>query len=799
MASNNRNTSEIVLKAALRTLVPINVLPTETFNEFAEHIELETAPAGSELFHYGDTSERVIYLLSGEVIMKDRHDSIIQGIRGGTERARYPLAHETPREATAEARTKIVYIQMNMHKLNSMMTDEYSIDHQIGDIRVHDIHDVHDDDWITAALQSSLFENLPPANMQVLLSHLKSVPVKKGEVVINQGEVANYYYYIRQGRCQVTRKPTGKDETEVLAVLQEGDGFGEEALIAYNRRNASITMMTNGILMRLSNADFKDLIEKPLLKSISLNELGKNIEHDTRILDVRSSSEYNQSHLPESTNIPYSRFREAIDSLEPHLEYIIYSNNGRRSAVAAFLLMQRGIKACYIKDRLTPQEDAPSEKAHEKDFINESFKNSQELEKLKEAYKALQQQLQQEHQLRQDAEKKSSKNKSVAALARLEAEKEMSRLAKEMNKLAQERKKLQAQQETSINSQALAEDIAALEAKKLAMQHELESFQKQVKDEAEHLENEVKTIQELEATRLEALEEIERIHAEATLAKQEAEAAHRSAEQEAKRLANETTKLVDLNESRAREEKKLAELESREHELKQIVSKRNEMKSELDALSAQLETARQDMDTVHQQIDKETIRLSELKTQTARQETIEKNNAELESQLEQLNNDTMAAQAKAEETQKKLRQQQALLAEMEGKAEEYKSLSEGHQSMQDELASLEAQLKTARQQVESTAHFDEANKLASELSTLQAKEEAVQIKADAEKIRLKAEEEVIQLKADAAQTHLQAREDVARAKAEAARIQLHAKAEVARIKSELAILRSQSGTNDSKD
>lgn len=71
------------------------------------------------------------------------------------------------------------------------------------------------------------------------------MPCKAGEVIIQQGEAANYYYLIREGRAQVARS-----EPDALAALGPGDSFGEEALLTGERRNATVTLLSDGLLMR---------------------------------------------------------------------------------------------------------------------------------------------------------------------------------------------------------------------------------------------------------------------------------------------------------------------------------------------------------------------------------------------------------------------------------------------------------------------------------------------------------------------------------------------------------------------
>ena len=69
--------------------------------------------------------------------------------------------------------------------------------------------------------------------------------MKAGQAVIRQGDPGDYYYVMREGRANVSRKAeSGK--VVMLGELGAGQGFGEEALLAGAPRNATVVMLTPG-------------------------------------------------------------------------------------------------------------------------------------------------------------------------------------------------------------------------------------------------------------------------------------------------------------------------------------------------------------------------------------------------------------------------------------------------------------------------------------------------------------------------------------------------------------------------
>jgi rhodanese-related sulfurtransferase len=133
-----------------------------------------------------------------------------------------------------------------------------------------------------------------------------------------------------------------------LAELGKGDCFGEEALVSDASRNATVTMLTDGTLMRLSKKDFVELLKKPLVHHIDY-ELATNVVKDGGVwLDVRLPDEHSKYAFEGSQNVPLATIRDKASALSSSDKYVIYCDTGRRSAAAAFLLSQRGLDVCIL-------------------------------------------------------------------------------------------------------------------------------------------------------------------------------------------------------------------------------------------------------------------------------------------------------------------------------------------------------------------------------------------------------------------------------------------------------------------
>ena len=189
------------------------------------------------------------------------------------------------------------------------------------------------------------FKNMPPANIKGLLEKMETIMVEAGDVIVNQGEPGDYYYVLTEGEAMVTRMVE-------LATLEPGASFGEEALVSGATRNATVTMKSDGLLMRLSKEDFNALLKDPLLDRVTPDDARARINKGAVWLDVRHAKEFAHSRLPKSINIPLHEMRIRMEELDKKKHYVCVCSTGRRSSAAAFLLVQNGFQASVLNGGL---------------------------------------------------------------------------------------------------------------------------------------------------------------------------------------------------------------------------------------------------------------------------------------------------------------------------------------------------------------------------------------------------------------------------------------------------------------
>ncbi len=171
-----------------------------------------------------------------------------------------------------------------------------------------------------------------------------------GENIITQGERGDQYYIIRSGRVAVLKQHDAGREPQRVAVLGEGEAFGEEALIREDPRNATCQAIEETTVFTLSKKDFNRIVKSSFLENIFPEEISIDTYLDEyTVIDARIPAEYAEEHIYGAVNIPVEILREVCRTFDRSKKYITYCLNDSRGMVAAFLLKNRGFQAQCLR------------------------------------------------------------------------------------------------------------------------------------------------------------------------------------------------------------------------------------------------------------------------------------------------------------------------------------------------------------------------------------------------------------------------------------------------------------------
>ena len=329
---------------------PLDGLKAENLHALARKTQIRELDAGRALFKEGDTEKRTFYLVSGTIELRN-DEKVMASIRSGSPEARPPLAPGLPRKFTARALTDVSYIVIDSDLLDVLITWDQTGQYEVAELNGDKA--AMTGDWMTALLQTKAFHRIPPANIQAIFMRMQRINYRARDVVIKQGTEGDYFYVVVSGKCVVTRETPLNKEGIKLAELGTGDSFGEEALIAEAKRNATVTMLTDGTLMRLGKHDFQTLLNEPLLQWVSYDQAKQVVAGGGKWLDVRLPSEFQNLRIDDAINIPLYFIRLKLNALAKDVPYVVCCDTGRRSSAAAYILSERGFEAYVLKGGLS--------------------------------------------------------------------------------------------------------------------------------------------------------------------------------------------------------------------------------------------------------------------------------------------------------------------------------------------------------------------------------------------------------------------------------------------------------------
>jgi CRP-like cAMP-binding protein len=333
---------ESVDLAKIKKLNPFKKMNESEFRNVMRRARLLLVPKGKMIFKRADEDSNLYWLVSGSVDLLDGNFDAKNRKAGGAA-ARNPIDNNSPHLLTAVSKGKLKVLILERKALGNFIRSKKLTPSK----RRKKEKEV---DWMSALISSPLFEFIPPTNIQKLFGKFEALKVTKGTAVIKQGGKGDFFYVIQSGSAKVERKSGNK--TVVLAVLHAGDNFGQDALVSDIPRNATVTMITNGRIRRLSAPDFESLLMEPVIETMDMDETVEMIKQGdpkTYIIDVRNAKEVEADKIANSLNVPLLLLRKNAPRLSKDAIYVMAGEGGKRAELGAYILNEKGLTAYVLK------------------------------------------------------------------------------------------------------------------------------------------------------------------------------------------------------------------------------------------------------------------------------------------------------------------------------------------------------------------------------------------------------------------------------------------------------------------
>lgn len=324
-----------------------STLSEKSLEFLANRFVVAQYPAGRVLINEGDAGDVFYFVNQGRMEVTKRTNSgqsaklaVVGSGQGFGEMA---LLTGSPRACSVHAITAVILYQLKQADFDVIVQSEPLFRKML----LKNAEDFLHYDTIKVLQPFALLE---PDRMYALMARMTERTYAPGEDIIVQGDPGDYYYIVKTGRVTVLKRSRGEQEQEEVAMLVEGDGFGEEALIRDDPRNATCRAIEETTVYALDKVDFSHIIKSSFLTDIFSEDISMNTYQDNYVLiDARVRHDYEEEHIKGALNIPVEILRQKYTELDPSKQYITYCTNDARGMVAAFLLKNHGFNAKCLR------------------------------------------------------------------------------------------------------------------------------------------------------------------------------------------------------------------------------------------------------------------------------------------------------------------------------------------------------------------------------------------------------------------------------------------------------------------
>jgi len=273
-------------------------LSDETQRWLINHCQVHTYAAQEHVIERENSQESLFIVLNGkaQVFTKDKEnqDTLLEnlesgGFFGGTSLfapMRQNQDETLENHVLVLAETSCTVLEIPKSTLAALIKKEQAISETLlmeyYKRRASDI----------ALARVPLFSYLDPVERRKIAEQLTPVHVRKGTTIITEGEFGDSMFVIKSGRIGVYTTLMQEDGVNViktdqerlhLATLQEGDFFGEQALITKEPRSATTIALTDVRLLKFTKQDLALVVKSyprvgTLLKKYHQQRIANTLE-----------------------------------------------------------------------------------------------------------------------------------------------------------------------------------------------------------------------------------------------------------------------------------------------------------------------------------------------------------------------------------------------------------------------------------------------------------------------------------------------------------------------------------------
>jgi cAMP-dependent protein kinase regulator len=262
-------------------------LKKEELLRVMEKIQAKRFAKGRAVCREGDPGNSIYIISQGKVAItrqpSGKEKTVLNELKEGDFFGEFGFFSNARRQATVEALTDTEVLEISQGDLAKIIQEFPSVSKVLFKFYKERVLD-------NLLAASALFQTFSPEERHKILEAVSLEEFPAGTVVIEEGAPGECLYILKSGEVEVFASGSQKEKVS-LAMLKEGDYFGEISLITGRPRTASVKTLRPSELVRLGKEDFDRIVAlHPETLKVLEDALQARLESKLRMLGVFRNS-----------------------------------------------------------------------------------------------------------------------------------------------------------------------------------------------------------------------------------------------------------------------------------------------------------------------------------------------------------------------------------------------------------------------------------------------------------------------------------------------------------------------------
>lgn len=247
---------------ALRNNVLFSCMQPEQLKSLAKFMFIQVVEPGQRVVSHGEIGDKFYVVRSGkfDVVSVDGH--VMNRLTAGSTFGELGLLFSAKRTANVIADAKV---RGSLYALHGKYFRYVAAQHSIGTFQKS----------LEALKKVKLLEQLTEDQLRTVANSVQALQFRAGDVIVHKGDPGSMMYMIHSGTVVCT--DIGRGAGAASVELNEGEYFGERALLASEPRAATVVAKTDVRVMALDQKTFASVLG-PLQEVLNYNRMFRTLE-----------------------------------------------------------------------------------------------------------------------------------------------------------------------------------------------------------------------------------------------------------------------------------------------------------------------------------------------------------------------------------------------------------------------------------------------------------------------------------------------------------------------------------------